>query len=122
MMETAVGQGTAQSFVEEQKQKRDLQAFAGEAVGVALAVAFQQCVALEFAEVVAKLIQAIRFLRDGEGGDEGLVSLLGGPAAEVAAPMQQYFQHTDGPGLVVFAAPIPTPPPSPAPPTPPHPR
>src|ERR1700704_2808410 len=92
MMEAAVFQGTAQSFVEEQKQQRDLEAFAGEAIGVAFAVAVQQCVALDLAEGVAKLIKAVRFLRDREGCEDSLVNLLGGQAAEVAAPMQQHFQ------------------------------
>src|SRR5579864_734816 len=104
IVETAVGLGTTQSFVEEQKQKRDWQAFGGEAIGVALAVAFQQSVALELAEVVTKLIQAVRFLRDGEGCEDGLVNLVGGPSAEVAAAMQQHFQQTDDPGLVDFEA------------------
>jgi|SRR5579864_2073705 len=67
IVETAVGLGTTQSFVEEQKQKRDWQAFGGEAIGVALAVAFQQSVALELAEVVTKLIQAVRFPPAREG-------------------------------------------------------
>jgi len=56
MMEAAVGQGAAQAFVEEQEEERDLNAFGGETIGVAGAVAPQQPVAFELAQVVAELI------------------------------------------------------------------
>jgi len=48
--------------------------------------------ALELAEIVTQLIQAVCLLGDGEGGEDGLVNLLGGPAADVTAAMQQHFQ------------------------------
>ena len=39
-VKTAVGQGAAEAFVEEQKQERDLKTFGGESVGVVGAIAF----------------------------------------------------------------------------------
>jgi hypothetical protein len=42
--------------VEEQEEERDLNAFGGETIGVAGAVALQQPVAFELAQVVAELI------------------------------------------------------------------
>ena len=45
MMETAVGQRSAQALVEKQEQQCDLESLAGEAVGVAGAIPFQQSVA-----------------------------------------------------------------------------
>jgi hypothetical protein len=63
VMETAVSKRAAQTLVEKQEQQSDLNAFAGEAVGVASAVTFEQAVAFELAQVVAKLVQAVGLLR-----------------------------------------------------------
>ena len=59
MMETAVGQRSAQALVEKQEQQCDLESLAGEAVGVMLAIALEQRMALELAKVVTQLIQAV---------------------------------------------------------------
>jgi hypothetical protein len=40
---------------------------------------------LELAQIVAQLVQAIAFLREPEGGEHGLMDLLGRPAADVGA-------------------------------------
>ena len=50
-MEATVGQGTTQALVEEEKQESDLKALAGESVGVAGAVPFQQGMTLELTEI-----------------------------------------------------------------------
>ena len=57
MVEAAVGERSAQPFVEQQKEQCDLDAFCGEAVGVARAVALDQAVAFELAQVVAQLVR-----------------------------------------------------------------
>jgi hypothetical protein len=57
----AVGQRTAKAFVKEQKEECHLDAFGGEEVGIAGAVALEQTVALEFAQIVAQLVQVIGF-------------------------------------------------------------
>ena len=59
VVEAAVGQRAAESLVKEQKEQRDMHAFGGETVGVATAIALQQAVAFEFAQVVAELVQPI---------------------------------------------------------------
>src|SRR6185312_4362047 len=56
--------------------------------------------ASELSEIVAELIQAVGFLREGESVEDGLVNLLGCPATDVAAAMQEHLQQTDDPGLV----------------------
>ena len=43
---------------------------------------------LELAQIIAELIEAVRLFGEMEGGEDGLVDLLGGPAAEVTAGMQ----------------------------------
>jgi len=48
-MEAAVGERATQAFVEEQGKERNLNAFGGELIGIAAAIAFQQVVAFEFA-------------------------------------------------------------------------
>ena len=49
VVEAAVGERTTEPFVEEEKEQRDLDAFWGEAVGVAGSIALQQAVTFEFA-------------------------------------------------------------------------
>jgi hypothetical protein len=49
VVEAAVGERTAEPFVEEEKVQRDLDAFRGEAVGVAGSIPLQQTVTFEFA-------------------------------------------------------------------------
>ena len=57
MVEPAVGQRTAETFVEEQEQECHLHPFGGEVVGVAGAVALQEPMPFQLAEVVAELVQ-----------------------------------------------------------------
>jgi hypothetical protein len=92
VMETAVSKRSAQALVEEQKQQRDLDAFRGEAIGIAGPVTFDQSVALELAQVVAELVESVSFFGEMEGGEDGLVDLLGGPAANMTTSVQENFE------------------------------
>jgi hypothetical protein len=47
---------------------------------------------LEFAKVVAKLVEGVGFGRKLKGGENGLMDLSGGPAAEGRTGMQENFQ------------------------------
>ncbi len=67
----------------------------GETVGVAGAVTLDQRVALELAQVVAELVEAVSAVGEVEGGENGVVDLLGRPAADVAAAMEQHFEQAD---------------------------
>jgi hypothetical protein len=100
VMEAAVGEGAAEALVEEQEEERDVNAFGGQPVGIASAVALQQSVTFEFAEVVAELVQSIVFRRKLEGGDDCLVNLFGGPAANGRAVVQQDFAQADDPSVM----------------------
>jgi hypothetical protein len=60
--------------------------------------------AFELAQVVAQLIQAIGAIGEMEGCEDGLVDLLGGPAADVSAAVQQDFEEADDAHLVDFDA------------------
>ena len=91
-MEAAVGERAAEALVEEQEQERDVDAFGGEAVGVAAAIAFQQAVAFELAQIVAELVQSVGFGGELERGEDGFVNLFGGPAADGIAAVQENLQ------------------------------
>ena len=95
MVEAAVGEGAAQPLMEEQKQQGHLSALQGEAVGVTVAVALQQAVALELAQIVAELVEAVGLIGEVEGGQDGLVDFLRGPTAELSAAMQQDLEEAD---------------------------
>src|SRR5450759_37549 len=103
-MEAAVGERSAETLVEEQEQKRDINAFGRQAVSVAAAIAFQQAVPFELAQIVAELVEAVGFRRKLERGDDYLVNLFGRPAAEGTAVMQEHLQKADDAGIVDFDA------------------
>src|SRR6266550_5521404 len=94
-VEAAIGERAAEAFVEEEKKQGDLNPLGGETVGVAGAVTVQQPVALQLAQVVAQLVEAVGAVGEVEGGEDGVVDLLGRPAADVAAAMEQHFEQAD---------------------------
>src|SRR6266478_278163 len=100
VVEAAVGEWAAESFVEEQEEQRNLNPLGGETVGVAGAVALQQTVAFELAQVVAQLVEGVGSVGEVEGGEDGVVDLLGGPAANMAAAMEEDFEQADDAGVV----------------------
>ena len=60
--------------------------------------------ALELAQVVAQLVQAVGALGEVEGREDSLVDLRGGPATDVSSAMQQDFEQADDAGVVDFDA------------------
>ena len=83
VVKAAVGEGAAEPFVKEQEEQGDLDPFWGETVGVAGSVTLQQPVGFELAQVVSKLVQPVAAVGAVEGGEDGVVDLLGGPAADL---------------------------------------
>jgi len=77
VVEAAVGQGTAEALVEEQKQERHLKAFGGQPVGIAGAIALEQVVPLRFAQVIAELALSVSRSGAATGSrSAGLAGLL----------------------------------------------
>ena len=100
VVKAAVGQWAAETLVKEQEQQCDLHTFGGEAVGIAGAIALQQPVAFQFAQIVAELVQPVGFGRELERGEDGLMDLFGGPAADGIAAVQEHLQEPDDPSVV----------------------
>src|SRR4029077_5935489 len=48
----------------------------------------------------AQLVEAVGGVGEVEGGEDGMVDLLGGPAADVAAAMEEDFEQADDAGVV----------------------
>jgi hypothetical protein len=46
-------------------------------------------VAPEFAQVIAELIETVAFIGEMEGGEDGPVDLIGSPAADMSAAMEE---------------------------------
>jgi len=61
-------------------------------------------VAFEFAQVVAQLVEAIGVLREVEGGEDGVVDLPGGPAADLRAAMQENLEQAHDARVMDFEA------------------
>src|SRR4249920_643956 len=95
VVEAAVGERTAEPFVEEEKEQRNLDAFWGKAVGVAGSIPLQQPVAFEFAQVVAQLVDGVASVGELEGTEDSLVDLPGGPAADMAAGVQEDLEQAN---------------------------
>src|SRR5262252_4689510 len=56
--------------------------------------------AFELAQVIAQLVQAIAPLREAEGSQDGLMDLLGRPASDLRAAVQEDFHQPDDARLV----------------------
>jgi len=92
MVEAAIGEGTAEALVEEQEQEGNQNAFGGESVRVAGAHRVAAKHAPWVAEVVAKLVEGVGSWGELKGGENGLMDLFGGPAAEGRIGMQEILQ------------------------------
>jgi hypothetical protein len=100
VMESAVGERSAKALVEEEEEERDVNAFGGQAVSVAAAIALKQAVSSELAEVIAELVESVMLGRDLEGGDDCLVNLVGRPSADSTAVVQQNLKQPDDPRVM----------------------
>src|SRR6202047_573505 len=100
VVKVAVGERAAEPFVKEQEEQGDLDPFWGETVGVAGSVTLQQPVGFELAQVVTELGQPVGAVGEVEGGEDGVVGLLGGPAADLTAAVQEDLEEADDAGVV----------------------
>src|SRR6201988_3319838 len=100
VVKAAVGERAAEPFVKEQEEQGDLNAFGGETVGVAGSVTLQQPVGFELAQVVAELVETVGAVGEVEGGRDGVVDLLGGPAADLTTAVQEDLEEADDTGVV----------------------
>jgi hypothetical protein len=62
-------------------------------------------VVFELPEIVAQLVQAVGTGGEVEAGENGVVDLLGGPATNLSAAMQEDFEETDETGVMKCAGP-----------------
>jgi len=104
VMEAAVGKRTTEALVEAQEQEGDVDAFCRQTVSVMAAIALEQMVPFEFAQVVAELVEPAGLRGELKRGEDRLVNLFGGPAADGAAVVQENLQQPDDPGVVDFDA------------------
>jgi hypothetical protein len=63
-------------------------------------VTLKEGMSLELAQVIAQLVQAIAPLREAEGGQDGLMDLLGRPATDLRSTVQEDFHQPDDARLV----------------------
>src|SRR5260370_12743322 len=100
VVKAAVGERAAEPFVKEEEEQGDLNPFWGETVGVAGSVTLQQAVGFELAQVVAELVEPVGAVGEVEGGEDGVVDLLDGPAADLTTAVQEDFEQADDAGVV----------------------
>jgi hypothetical protein len=62
---------------------------------VTVAVALQQPVGHELSQVVAELVEAVDFVGEVEGRQDGMVDFLRGPTADLSAATQKDFEKAD---------------------------
>ena len=100
VVKAAVGERAAEPFVKEQEEQGDLNPFWGETVGVAGSVTLQQPVGLELAQVVTELVEPVGAVGEVEGGEDGVVDVLGGPATDLTTAVQEDLEEADDAGVV----------------------
>lgn len=98
--EEVVGQGSAQALVEEHEHECDLCSLVGEAVGVSIVDALDQCMGAQLAQVVAQLVQPVALVGYAEARQDDLMELRGAPAADGGARMQQHLHEANHAGVV----------------------
>ena len=59
---------------------------------------------LQFAQIVAKLVEAVGVRGEVERGEDGLVNLACRPAADLGAGVQENLEQADDPGVLDFDA------------------
>src|SRR5215831_17539388 len=59
---------------------------------------------LQFAQIVAKLVEAVSVCGEMEGGEDGLVDLACRPAPDLGTGVQQNLEQADGPRILDFDA------------------
>ena len=104
MVEEAVGERAAELFMKEDERQGDFGSLVGQPVSVAFAVALQQSMRFQFAEIVAKLIETVAVGGEAEGSEEGVVNVFGSPATHRGAAVQQNLHEADHAGVVDFDA------------------
>ena len=100
VVKAAVGERAAEPFVKEQEEQGDVNPFWGETVSVAGSVTLQQPVGLELAQVVTELVQPVGAVGEVEGGEDGVVDVLGGPATDLTTAVQEDLEEADDAGVV----------------------
>ena len=93
VVKAAVGERAAEPFVKEQEEQGDVNPFWGETVSVAGSVTLQQPVGLELAQVVTELVQPVGAVGEVEGGEDGVVDVLGGPASDLTTAVQEDLER-----------------------------
>ena len=58
----------------------------------------------ELSQIVAELVEAVGFIGEVEGRQDGVVDLLRGPTADLSVTMQQDFEKADDARVLDFDA------------------
>src|ERR1700694_4871945 len=90
--------------MEEQEEQGDLDALWRETVGITGAVALDEAVPFELAQVVTELVEAVGLLREIAAGEDGVMDLPGRPAADLRATVQEDLEQAHNTRLVEFEA------------------
>src|SRR5437867_9682897 len=100
MMKEAVGKWSADALMEQDEQESCLDALFGEAVAITPAIALQEAMGFHLADVVPELGQGVALVGQAVGSQYRLMDVVGAPACEVVAAVEQDFHQTDDPGVM----------------------
>jgi hypothetical protein len=100
VMEQAVRDRTAKSFMEQHEHNCDFDAFVREVVGVMLAVAFKKAVGFEFSKIVSELRQTVVFYAEGRG--DSFMNHAGCKTGDGRPRMKQYLHESHDSGVMYF--------------------
>ena len=100
VVKAAVGQWPAKFLVKEKEQQGHLDTLIGKKVGVASAIALDQAMGFQFAQIVTKLVDPILLGGQLEGAQDRFMNLLGGPTTNPGTSVKEDFHQTDNAGIV----------------------
>jgi hypothetical protein len=84
-LKEAVGERTADALMEEHKEQGGAGSLVSETIGIAPAVAFEQGVGFQLAQVIAELGEGVTFGAEAEAGKNRLMDVAGPPSQDLGA-------------------------------------
>ena len=90
------------AFTEERHEQSGFLAGSGEAVGITAAIAFQQAMGSQLAQIITQLTQGISFGIQLKAGTDGRKQLPRGPGRQTVTLTQKDFQEALGPFVFKF--------------------
>jgi hypothetical protein len=100
MVKEAVGERTADPFMEEDEEEADLDAFVSKVIGVVMAIAHDQSSGFHLSEIIPELCDRVVVCRESVGCEDPLVKRDGREAPDLVGGMEKDFHEAHHAGIL----------------------